>query len=153
LTYAPPISTNALLPLHYIKFFSIAFNIFLFGFVTGQLRSRSAMPRPVVPRRSRAATSHDPGVAGHGPGRPQPPTSLPRHGPGRPLPPRPRNGQAPTSCSQPRGDPGQLRPGRGRPRNSCSKVVAGCSRLHQGRGWPCPGCTKAMAGQAPTINS
>jgi hypothetical protein len=40
--------------LHNILCFSTAFNIFVLGFTTGQLRSCSAEPRPVVPRHGRA---------------------------------------------------------------------------------------------------
>jgi hypothetical protein len=51
--------------LHNILCFSIAFNIFVLGFTTGELRSRSAEPRPVVPR-------HDPDRLHPGRGRPRP---------------------------------------------------------------------------------
>jgi hypothetical protein len=80
LNYAPPTSTKALLPLHYITFvhnilcFSIAFNIIVIGFATGQLRPCLARPWPFVPRRGRAtagyatappaATSHSTALVG-----------------------------------------------------------------------------------------
>jgi hypothetical protein len=104
--------------LHNILCFCITFNIFVLGFATAQLRSRSAEPRPVV---------LIPGRLRHSLSRPQPASSLPHHGPSRPQPPTPRSGKPRPAAASHATTP-----------VSCAPAAPW---LHQGRGWPLAAAT------------
>jgi hypothetical protein len=70
--------------LHNVLYFSIAFNIFVLGFTTGQLQLRLAEPWPVVPYRGRGPAGCSRPLASHA--------------------------MASAGRSQPRGGPSRLRP-------------------------------------------
>jgi hypothetical protein len=127
LNYAPPTSTKALLPLHYITFCVFALHLTFLYLVLPPPNCGRARPSPdrsywspagyatALAGRSRPLASRATAPAGR---------SLPRHAAaslGRPQPATPR----PRSAAP-------------RPLPGCTKAVVGHWRLQQDHGWPCP---------------
>jgi hypothetical protein len=110
--------------------FSIALNIFLLGFATGQLRSRSIEPWLVMPHRARATAGYAMAQAGRS----------------RPLASR---AMAPAASSLSHHEAGKPRPAaasRATTKTGCTLAAVGRA-LAAARLWlAAAGCTKAVAG-------